>query len=343
MKIAIDKGHCLYGFDTSADGRSVGGFLESEYDRILGDKIINLLRQNGHEVVDVTVDNGNQFSSMYGSLGARTSKANANGVDLYIAIHFNAGGGRGVETYLAPRSYYGSDSSYNTNLGYASRVQQKMVSLGFVNRGVKTEEFYVLTNTNAHAILIETCFCDSVADKQLYDSLGADRVAKAIVEGILNISVNAPAPSTPVASTPTQNTTTNSDAPFRVRKPDNSANSQIFASGTLEGAKANCPSGYCVFDKNGTLRYSNIPQNTGSDYDEDGIFYFNTTVKIRTAPTINGGDTGLCYYAGEYVKYHHVYRNRDGYNWIQYTRSNGQQGYCAVRDLSTGERYGYAE
>lgn len=26
MKIAIDKGHCLYGFDTSADGRSVGGF-----------------------------------------------------------------------------------------------------------------------------------------------------------------------------------------------------------------------------------------------------------------------------------------------------------------------------
>ena len=343
MKIAIDKGHCLCGFDTSADGRSVGGFLESEYDRILGDKVIELLRANGQEVIDVTVDNGNQFSSMYGSLGARTSKANANGVDVYVALHFNAGRGRGVETYLAPRSYYGSDSSYNTNLGYASRVQQKMVSLGFVNRGVKTEEFYVLTNTNAHAILIETCFCDSVADKQLYDSLGADRIAKAIVEGILNISVNAPAHSTPVASTPTQNTTTNSDAPFRVRKPDNSANSQIFASGTLEGAKANCPSGYCVFDKNGTLRYSNIPQNTGSDYDEDGIFYFNTTVKIRTAPTINGGDTGLCYYAGEYVKYHHVYRNRDGYNWIQYTRSNGQQGYCAVRDLSTGEKFGYAE
>ena len=103
MKIAIDKGHCLYGFDTSADGRNVGGFSESEYDRILGNKIIDLLRANGHEVVDVTVDNGNQFSSMYGSLEARTSKANANGVDLYIAIHFNAGGGRGVETYLAPR------------------------------------------------------------------------------------------------------------------------------------------------------------------------------------------------------------------------------------------------
>ena len=343
MKIAIDKGHCLCGFDTSADGRSVGGFLESEYDRILGDKVINLLRANGQEVVDVTVDNGNQFSNMYGSLGARTSKANANGVDLYVSIHFNASGGRGVETYLAPRSYYGSDGSYNTNLGYASRVQSKLVSLGFVNRGVKTEEYYVLVNTNAHAILIEVCFCDNVSDKQLYDSLGADRVAKAIVEGILNISVNAPAPLTPVTTPPTSNTATNSDAPFRVRKPDNSASSQIFASGTLEGAKANCPTGYCVFDKNGTLRYSNVPQNTGSDYDEDGIFYFNTTVRIRTAPTINGGDTGLCYYAGEYVHYHHVYLNRDGYNWIQYTRGNGQQGYCAIRDLSTGEKFGYAE
>lgn len=334
MKIAIDKGHCLYGFDTSADGRSVGGFSESEYDRVLGNKIIDLLRANGHEVIDVTVDNGNQFSNMYGSLSARTSKANANGVDLYVSIHFNAGGGRGTEVYLAPRSYYGSDSSYNTNLGYASRVQQKMVSLGFVNRGVKTEEFYVLVNTNAHAILIETCFCDSVSDKQLYDSLGADRVAKAIVEGILNISVNTPAPSAPTTAPTTSNAATNSDAPFRVRKSDNSPSSQIFASGTLEGAKANCPSGYCVFDKNGTLRYSNIPQNTGSDYDEDGIFYFNTTVKIRTAPSTNGGDTGLCYYAGENVHYHHVHLNKNGYNWIQYTRGNGQRILCCKRFIN---------
>lgn len=280
---------------------------------------------------------------MYGSLGARTSKANANGVDLYVSIHFNAGGGRGTEVYLAPRSYYGSDSSYNTNLGYASRVQQKMVSLGFTNRGVKTEEFYVLVNTNAHAILIETCFCDSVADKQLYDSLGADRVAKAIVEGILNIFVNAPAPSTPVTTPPTSNTTTNSDAPFRVRKPDNSANSQIFASGTLEGAKANCPTGYCVFDKNGTLRYSNVPQASNSkQYAEDGIFHFTTDVQIRTQPC-DGYETGLCYYTGESVIYHTVILDKNGFNWIVYNRSNGQQGYMKVRDLSTGERFGWAE
>lgn len=340
MKIAVDMGHCLYGFDTSADGRSVGGFKESDYDRILGNRVIDLLRGNGHEVINVTVDDGNQFSSMYGSLSARTSKANANGVDLYVAIHFNAGGGKGTEVFLAPRSYYGSDASYNTNLGYANRVQSKLCSLGFTNRGVKTEEFYVLVNSNAHAILIETCFCDNVSDKQLYDNLGVDKVANAIVEGILGTSVNV---TNPTPNTPTPNTQTNSDAPFRVRKSDNSPSSQIFASGTLENAKANCPNGYCVFDKNGTLRYSNVPQTSGSDYNEDGIFYFNTTVKIRTAPSVNGGDTGLCYYAGESVIYHHVYLNRDGYNWIKYTRANGQQGYCAIRDLSTGEKFGYAE
>lgn len=340
MKIAIDKGHCLYGFDTSADGTSIGGFRESDYDRILGDKVIELLRQNGHEVVDVTVDNGNQFSSMYGSLGARTSKANANNVDLYVAIHFNAGGGRGTETYLAPRSYYGSDNSYNTNLAYANRIQNNLTSLGFRSRGVKTEEFYVLVNTNAHAILIETCFCDNVADKQLYDNLGVDRVAKAIVEGIMGKTINI---TSPVVSRPTANTTTNSDAPFRVRKPDNSPSSQIFASGTLEGAKANCPTGYCVFDKNGTLRYSNIPQSSGERvYAEDGTFHFTTDVQIRTAPK-NGYETGLCYYAGESVIYHTVILNKNGFNWIQYHRSNGTEGYLKVRDLSTGEKYGWAD
>ena len=120
MKIAIDKGHCLCGFDTSADGRSVGGFLESEYDRILGNKIIELLKANGQEVVDVTVDNGNQFSSMYGSLSARTSKANANNVDLYVAIHFNAGGGQGTEVYYA---------TGDTSGDICNRIQKNLVAL----------------------------------------------------------------------------------------------------------------------------------------------------------------------------------------------------------------------
>lgn len=141
------------------------------------------------------------------------------------------------------------------------------------------------------------------------------------------------------------------EAPYRVRI-DNKANTQIFASSTLENAKNNCPKGYSVYDKNGTCLFNNAqlqqstapPQTNQSNYyAENGTFYFNTTVRIRTAPSFDGTDTGLCYYAGESVNYHHVQLNKNGYNWIQYTRSNGQQGYCAIRDLSTGEKYGYAE
>ena len=81
----------------------------------------------------------------------------------------------------------------------------------------------------------------------------------------------------------------------------------------------------------------------GYSYAEKGTYYFNTTVKIRTAPSLdNSTFTGACYEAGESVEYHTVHRNKHGYNWIQYNRSNGSQGYCAITDLATGERFGHA-
>lgn len=91
--------------------------------------------------------------------------------------------------------------------------------------------------------------------------------------------------------------------------------------------------------------YPNAPSTSGSgsSYPEKGVFHFNTSVKIRTAPSISESTyTGLCYDAGENVTYHTVHLDKDGHNWIQYLRGNGTQGYCAVRDLATGERFGHA-
>lgn len=83
--------------------------------------------------------------------------------------------------------------------------------------------------------------------------------------------------------------------------------------------------------------------NDGYSYAEKGEYFFNTRVKIRTAPNLdNSSFTGICYDAGESVEYHTVHRNKSGYNWIQYNRGNGTQGYCAVTDLATGERFGHA-
>ena len=144
---------------------------------------------------------------------------------------------------------------------------------------------------------------------------------------------------------------TSNEAPYRVRI-DNKANTQVFASSTFENAKNNCPIGYSVYDKNGTCLFNNsgsqqatvTPQSDQSNYyAESGVFHFTENVRIRTAPHFNGTDTGVMYYAGESVNYHHVVLNSNGYNWIEYTRGNGSLGYCAIRDLSTREKYGWAE
>lgn len=89
---------------------------------------------------------------------------------------------------------------------------------------------------------------------------------------------------------------------------------------------------------------NNANNNDGYSYAEQGTYYFNTRVKIRTAPNLdNSSFTGICYDAGESVEYHTVHRNKHGYNWIQYNRTNGSQGYCAVTNVSTGEKFGYAQ
>ena len=87
--------------------------------------------------------------------------------------------------------------------------------------------------------------------------------------------------------------------------------------------------------------------NNCSSYHENGEFFFNTKVRIRTAPSLDVSTIATdiqepFYDPGESVVYHTVHLNKEGYNWIQYNRTNGTQGYCAVRDLSTGERFGHA-
>ena len=88
---------------------------------------------------------------------------------------------------------------------------------------------------------------------------------------------------------------------------------------------------------------NNTNNNDGYSYAEKGEYFFNTRVKTRTAPNLdNASFTGICYDAGESVEYHTVHRNKCGYNWIQYNRGNGTQGYCAITNLATGEKHGYA-
>ena len=100
----------------------------------------------------------------------------------------------------------------------------------------------------------------------------------------------------------------------------------MFMSGSSNGASVSQPS-----------------TASGTSYPEDGIYYFNTKVKIRTAPSLDTSTyTGVCYEAGENVKYHTVHLNKDGYNWIQYLGEGGKQYFCAITNVATGEKHGYA-
>lgn len=81
-----------------------------------------------------------------------------------------------------------------------------------------------------------------------------------------------------------------------------------------------------------------IPKKEASkSYEETGVFYPNTTIIVRNAPSTNATIVAR-YYNGEYVKYHTVHL-KNGYVWLQYKRANGYQAYIPCREYNNG-KYG---
>lgn len=140
-------------------------------DRKVAASVIQKLQQLGHTVYDCTDDAGHTQAQ---NLSNIVANCNSHSADLDVSIHFNAGGGQGVEVLV-----YSATSSSNS---YASDICDAVAELGFRNRGVKVRNnLYVLKRTKAPALLIECCFVDSETDSNLYS---ADSMASAIVKGI---------------------------------------------------------------------------------------------------------------------------------------------------------------
>lgn len=225
----IHAGHNYY-----VPGAS-GEFSETKENRNVKNKVIALLRAEGHTVYDCTDEDGKTASQ---NLANIVKKCNEHAVDLDVSIHFNA---------------YNKEAHGTEVLQYSSktdtvsqRVCNKISALGFKNRGVKDgSHLYVVRKTNSKAILIECCFCDNKGDAKLYD---VDEMAKAIVEAIINEAIE-----TPVKETVIQKL-------YRVRTTWNDSDSQIGAFVDLDNAKAECREGYTVFDWNGKAIYSNVKE-----------------------------------------------------------------------------------
>ena len=168
MKIAINAGHTKSGAGSGA----IGCINESEETRKVVAALIPLLKKKGHTVVNATVDKAATQASY---LQQTVSIANKSKADLFVSIHFNAGGGNGCECY----TYKGK------KVKQAQNINAQLQKLGFRNRGIKNGSgFYVVNYTTMTAVLVEVCFVDTCKDVQLYKRLGAAKIAQAIADGI---------------------------------------------------------------------------------------------------------------------------------------------------------------
>ncbi len=177
MRINIHAGHNK---DGNVACGAIGLIKESTEARNVKNEIINILRNKGHKVFDCTVDDAVSQSD---NLSKIVSKCNSNVVDLDVSIHFNAG----VSDMEGNNKTTGCEVFiYDENSGakeYAENICKNISSLGFRNRGVKTNnQLYVLKNTKAPALLVECCFVDDKDDVELYDY---ESMAKAIANGIV--------------------------------------------------------------------------------------------------------------------------------------------------------------
>ncbi len=224
------------------DSKSAGSSLlikESIENRIVKDEVIRLLNAEKHTTYDTTVD---YPSSQNDCLNKIVKLCNKHKTDLDISIHFNSaandanGNGKttGVECWV-----------YDTNTKakpYAERICKSISELGFTNRGVKYSKQFAVLKTNNPCLIIECCFVDDKDDVNLYD---AKKMAKAIVEGILNKSVS------------------NSDS-------SNETSTFIFKNGDYAGRKAIV-----------TTNVLNVRYNRGTDYEVIGQVKKGQQVKLE--------------------------------------------------------------
>lgn len=184
MIIGLDMGHTLSGAGTGARGY----VAETVKNREVGNRLMAMLKEKGHTVINCTVDKSSN------DLYDRVRKANAQKLDLFVSLHLNAfkstTSEMGVETHI----YNGNYSGKEANRKYAQAIQTALVQdVKWIDRKVKESNFYVVRETVAPAVLVELGFCDSQGDMNKWNT---EKIAAALFRGITGTAYVAPAVNT---------------------------------------------------------------------------------------------------------------------------------------------------
>ncbi|MBO6293880.1 MAG: N-acetylmuramoyl-L-alanine amidase [Selenomonas sp.] len=182
MRVFLNPGHAPCGCPDPGAVNSGTGLRECDVAKNIAVLVEKYLTQAG-----VSVSGNLQSNSLYEVVSA----SNNIDADVFVSIHCNAFNGvaHGTETWHYHTSKYGKL--------LAGCIQRQIVdALGTADRGVKgavphtDNSLYVLNNTDAVAVLVETAFIDNPDDEVVLRTK-QDEFARAIARGITDFEQEA--------------------------------------------------------------------------------------------------------------------------------------------------------
>lgn len=171
--IAINPGHYIgeENYDPGACNELLG-LREVDINIAVAQELESMLQGLGHEVVYIHC----------GELYEITNESNESGADLFISIHCNSAVD---DQAVGTETFYHNSSKNGKQL--ATCIQDRLVGLELVDRGIKCNGLYVTRHTDAVAVLIELGFLSNEAEgtrlgAESFQQKAADAICCAVTE-----------------------------------------------------------------------------------------------------------------------------------------------------------------
>lgn len=164
LEILIITGH-----GKADSGATYGKLIEKDMNVVTGTAMADVLLFNGF---NVTLEPNNGDVNYEQKL--------AQGYDLVISVHFNAGGGDGFECFCNP--------SNKETVALCKAIEKRVKEMGQNSRGIKSGIGYkMVSGISANAIILEGGFIDNVKDNVLFDEVDEQkRLGQAYAYGVLD-------------------------------------------------------------------------------------------------------------------------------------------------------------